>query len=1541
MDFRYNFFYNYFQLLNKSIIRKNEFHLIISIIDTILILLKILNIYQTDYNNNIEKVYKQLSPSFYFSESSIFIKLLPIIIYLIIDNIITIVSLLNNNNKINKIDIIIINIFEILFIRLLFIFFCEFLFYLPTLYFLLFFILSIPFFVFVFINMTYFHLDKFMISAVSFPFDVFTSVCDREKTIIKIFIAIGSISKNIYICKFIYFSQFILLACSCFYNTYILFYKSYFFMNNGFYDKSRYSNLLSLFIIQTLLFFMKHEEAFQTSFITIFICIYIFISILIFIVYDPYNFIIIKKAENPENLYYYFFLRDRNKNISFYLDDKINEHISKCNCCSLCFNYQKLVDKNNTIELIENEGNKDDKDNDNGKQNENENENKNKEDDLIFNILYNGKDKSMILFNRLINNIKRLGNNCLINNAFYTIKFTYIYYYSLRAGDISFALNMLLLFNLIQENNHNIISVDKITINQIIHINEFLIVYKEILSQIKDIISKSAMKRYIDKFFSLSEKLKVLNSSKFKENLFMTKMEGASSYSYLLNICSLLYEEIFNKSISSHSIQIRENPQLIEDTLKNFVKQSNHIILNFHLKTMECKILNAGLQLIEYINTNFYDLFPNQIKTKLIQNFSHEILYPKEKAPKIQKNKNSKQQSKQYIEMQLVIKNNEENASYFWIVNLKLTLLFNFCIKENIILNGYFIINKNAVMTIKSKEEKEKIIGFGTKDIMNASYSKKLNYLKFLDSDYMRNKSSKQAFSLKLNDNELFMYTISENKLKRKKNIERLGEGYSKQYTNFKGFGRKNTKNGNLEARDDNFIKSKLTDNSNSEEEKSNNDEVVDNSKKVRNLIEDTASQSSAGTKTSLSSFWNINKPQARDNQNNFTSKKFFKLQMLLSAFLLILLILIIILILKIKIKQNEITIDCKNYLDLIQFIRVFQQISVQFLTVACVAYNENGDCKSYISQYDTKEFNQTLFSNEQNEALAELGSASINDLIINSESIHDKILLNLLKGNFTYNLINKKKIKNIYYVSSNQVNISLNDALLLTSNNMRIIVSAESRAKNRDKEEIYLLSGYDNPFEHLKNLTEDLSDYQIAVYTYLLNFKGFNLRFSILNQRFHSLINIRNDELLSFFYIFHNIIFVVMIFQIITIIFYLYTYNSVLAEIINSLIAKFDIVFDNDNDFKKLYSNKINLLGSLVNEKNYNLGNSINDINKNCVKYENLVGINKRNEQKLNMNKRFEKEEETEIVFKDSQKYINWIDIYKKGFDKFYIVFTIIIFIIDVIIYGIIFGIWKSYEKKYILTLKLIHDSWDFERYTLILINLYHHMIFTNQTLDNFSDDYFSDNPYSCIENFLIRLRSYNQLRGDKKRANEIFKSYSDFCEFNCQSLFDYMSSIENSWKSTLDTIQEKYGLNKNKYKQNFVDQCESSQTFIVETVTPSFQGFYQKCIDSMILFNDRSYEYLIDKLFNSNLPYVTSLFNNVTRYILYIIGKVSYTGSFDTINDILGNSIIISLVLYILAECLLFVFFLFVYIWNINIECKNMFILKKVFEVTNSNDN
>ena len=122
------------------------------------------------------------------------------------------------------------------------------------------------------------------------------------------------------------------------------------------------------------------------------------------------------------------------------------------------------------------------------------------------------------------------------------------------------------------------------------------------------------------------------------------------------------------------------------------------------------------MQLINYINKNFYDLFPNQFKVKLIQNFCEAILNPKEKNLLIHTyNKNSKQKLKQYIEISLVIKNNEDNVNYFWILYLKLSLLFNCYIRENILLNGYFIIYKNSLMTLKDKDNKVKILGFGSK----------------------------------------------------------------------------------------------------------------------------------------------------------------------------------------------------------------------------------------------------------------------------------------------------------------------------------------------------------------------------------------------------------------------------------------------------------------------------------------------------------------------------------------------------------------------------------------------------------------------------------------------------------------------------------------------------------------------------------------------------------------------------------------------------------------------------------------------------------
>jgi hypothetical protein len=693
-----------------------------------------------------------------------------------------------------------------------------------------------------------------MLKSITFPFDEFTSINEIEKIIIKFLISIASTSTDIDFCRSIYFLQYILLVIFCIYNTYIILYKSYYLMNNESNDKARYSNLLSSVIIETVVFFMKPEEIYGTSFIIILLSIYISINIIISILYNPYNNITIDVSENKENLYYYFFLLDRNKNISVYLFNKIEEHISKCGCCSLCLKYQKFNENKDIIEIVKNNNDFHD----------------NEIDENIFNILYSGKDNSLILINELINSIKKLGNNCLYNNAYFTIKFTYIYYYSLRYGDIIFSLNMALLFDLILEHNQNKIVKDKILINQIIYINEFLNLYKQILSKIKEIISKKLIKTKFKLFFELSKKIIQLNSTKFKDNLFMKKMEENIYFSYILNLCSLLYEEMLNKSISSNSISIREDPQLIEEMLKNFGKQNNHVILKFNLKTLECKIIFSGFEFINYIGKSFYDLFPDQIKEKLINNFSNEILYSKQKKFGNYNDKNIRHKSKKSKEISLIIKNTENNTKYLNFIFLKLNVLFNYGFNESILLIGYYIIHKNTIMTIKIHEKKERILGFGSKEIMNIAQQSRFIYQIFLESDYMKNKKSYQAINITINGNEFYMYIIKENKIfKQKIGIKKpsLFQLSTLQESKIK-------KTKTKKSRGENIEENILRDNINHEQENTEN-ENIDNSQKNKHLIEDGYSQSSILTKSTLNSVWNINKIQSKDNQNNLHQKNF------------------------------------------------------------------------------------------------------------------------------------------------------------------------------------------------------------------------------------------------------------------------------------------------------------------------------------------------------------------------------------------------------------------------------------------------------------------------------------------------------------------------------------------------------------------------------------------------------------------------------------------------------------------------------------------
>ena len=630
----------------------------------------------------------------------------------------------------------------------------------------------------------------------------------------------------------------------------------------------------------------------------------------------------------------------------------------------------------------------------------------------------------------------------------------------------------------------------------------------------------------------------------------------------------------------------------------------------------------------------------------------------------------------------------------------------------------------------------------------------------------------------------------------------------------------------------------------------------------------------------------------------------------------LLLFILILILLLQLNSLKSTISDYNDKYFNLLDFIRGFHQFSYTFVALTCIVRYDNGTCNDYISALDNEEFNQSLFLMEQCEILSESISVSVRNLIITSETVKDKELIQIFKERFSYYLITIKKEDDNYNISVNDIDANFNDALLLLTNNMRIISSMERKEKTQNKEPIYLIYSLDKPFVNMKNKNINLSDYQISVYTYLVNYKSYVQRFSSLSIRLNELINERNNKLINIVNIFHTIILLVMIFHIIIILFYLLIFNKILAKIINSIIIKFDIVLDNENDFIKLFKAKINQLEYIVKIYANNPIDSMKEINKNCNKYRNLINAKK-----------------------DKNKYVSWFDIYKNGYDRFYIIITIIVTLIDIIVYSIILAIWVDYRFKSEYTLDLIGYSWNFERNTLRLANFYHTMLFNNQTIDDLTESYFSNNDYNCIENLLQILYTYYELRKKRQKIFNIFRKYNYFSDYNCKSLYNSISSLEsnNSFTKTMEIMKEKYNKDIDKLRQSFIKECEVTQSFIGNTVSPAYQSLYKKITDAMLLFNNRTYDGIINRIFNSSLPTISSQFLNVQIYIVYISGKITYSYATNKIIGILGNCIILSLILYIMVECVHFIFFFFIYIWNINIECKNMFKLKRVFEITN----
>ena len=688
-------------------------------------------------------------------------------------------------------------------------------------------------------------------------------------------------------------------------------------------------------------------------------------------------------------------------------------------------------------------------------------------------------------------------------------------------------------------------------------------------------------------------------------------------------------------------------------------------------------------------------------------------------------------------------------------------------------------------------------------------------------------------------------------------------------------------------------------------------------------------------TKASEKFGMNFNRPNAKIEEDSFSSKGFLNIQIFLGISLIILFTLMIVEVILLKMVKNKTLTYNTFYYELNHLIRVIHRFSFAFPAVICIAKSKNSTkCENYMSGADTIKFNQTLYLLELNKALAEISYDAINSIVQDVNILNYKKLINFFMDYTKFYTLNMEvnNGNSIFYKKENKMTFS--ESLLLIGNAINIIANKRTNAP------IFLLSGVNSNFENLK-LINDLDDYVSSVYNFLLNYDNF-----ISNMDTAGLIiktELTNITLFleTYFKYFHNIIFIIMIIQILIIIIYLIVFDKIISEIINYIILNFDTTYDSEYDFQRLYNIKISQIETLLQIYTSNPIITINAMNKNCSKFKTLENARKKEEHRTNMNKnKISNEKQYKILF-NKEKYVKWHEILTNGQNTFYILFTIIIFIVYIIVYMAIYICFNNYFSTRNLILSLTEEAWNNEKMVYTIANYYKTMMLYNMTINEMTKNYYSNSEQKTIidqiENSLYSILSFS------KTQKTIPSLYKDFCYFlddecDCNSLYNYYMNDSNSafYKAT-KAMEKNYGIYG--LKNIFIQSCIEYELIIDHDALPAFQSLYQKIINSIVSLNDFSYEGLIDKLFSRDFKITTAIFLYNVQYITNIYGKLSYTNARMNLFAFLDENIYLSLILYCVSEVTMFLIFLLIYVRNMNNKCRNMWKLKKIFQITDSN--
>ena len=1518
---------NYLSNCYKHLIKVNGIHFIFILIEILLNIFQaieiFINSYQISYdkNNNsrLKIVYYIIKK---FDKIKNLIKLIIIFSFIVIFDLLYII-LKRKSFKIRLIRIsIIVNILEIIIYRTIMIIFLNLVFTLEKEALLMGLIILFPHIFLTFNNFAYNHLYYFVPQFIDYPYDEFSSLYDIILLIIKFLLSIAGTTKNAFIGKFCFIN---LIFFQTYFSLYFIFKlnaNSYLFMKNSFLNLTRVSLFFSKTMIIIIMVLFGKDEIITILFFIISICIFLVIASYMYLIYNPFYHIIIKRETPLENTLFYLYIISEKNNFNFIFESKLNKHYEKCGICDLCKKYiiylnrfkQKniLLDEEN--EKFINEENEQNGDN-----------NKNELMDL-FGIIYENNNKYLNLIKKLTFDYKNKEKDIYNKNSYYIINFSYLIYSDYK-NNITLSLNEKLILEEINKEKISLLDSHEQQIIQIILCNRFITLSKRILSQLRDILNSELNFNKAKKLIDLSLLLKELKSNDYKENMFSHKLENISNSKHLILISSIIYEEIYNTILNSSQIPIRENIQPLEDIFHNNSNKINKIIsLELDITNNNCKIIRAGKGLYSELNKNLFDLFPyifknyqiNHFISKIFENFEMEKnedndtreISKSKLSSKIMKgglktyNKNTNK--KDYIEIKLILCENISSKIYYKLLTLKLIPLFNNKIRSFILFDGFFYIHKNTIITLQNFKDnldvKEKIISVSEPELESNIEAYSIPFKKYMAWQNNQGFIIHKIFSFSIEVKYFTVYMIGKKEKELKKSDKKISQ---------------------IKIDED-------------DEEFQTN---VKRNTKVQ-LIEDNASVSSANTGSSFSG--GISKIGIRNkkNDNIYEYGGFNTIKKINFLALLIAFILLIIEYLTFNSTTNYIY-NCSNMIFLYkEFSKLYYQLFSSLLNSACISTSTkcvkiiDPFINDYYSKYGESSIDFENLFLIQNQILAEKMMERKNYLINIHKYIGNTNYNQIFCRRINYLKISQTKKNDNYFLNLTSVNIQFSEAILSICNSFKIL-------SEKLNNEVFLLTGKNNPFDYLNTLKNNhLDDYQKEFYEVIINYKNYYDNFNSIYDSLYGIILPKYSLLTILAYLYVILDLVILI--VIETLMYSYTlsFEFILIKIINYVNMTINIKSD-DFNFSELFLKKIEYLESIIQFYNSDPIKNVQNLNALYNNYQQFLTTKNRNSSETYKKnyKKIDEEKKNELDnVPKNQRIIKRQDIkilgitFKFTFLYYFSLITLLSFYITLII------LWKQffYVQNDLFVLFSKNNLMESTLYRAI--NSYDLLIFHNLTIEEISQIFLFKNEEEVdktelIASFYESLKLSFNSKVEKNKVGDLLRDFDDYGAFTCEKIFnmsrEYIKEIEaKALEKSINNVKD--------ISTNLIQLCENSRI----TETKDFRTIYERHLhfirNGILSINDFSYSGLINHITKDiTLSRISLFFNEIIIFFAEINHSKPQEESLNKYDQQIRFLVILTLIIFLLYDIFGIFIFLFFYISGINNLCSQIFILKNIFKI------